>query len=61
MVRNRGGGGWPSGGPEEWGWVLVSGNYFAKKESVSTPLVFFASSVFLASMRLWRRTFLEGN
>ena len=35
--------------------------FFAKKESVSTPLVFFDSSVFLASLRLWRRTFLEGN
>ena len=35
--------------------------FFAKKESVSTPLVFFVSSVFLASLRLWRLTFLEGN
>ena len=35
--------------------------FFAKKESVSTLLVFFVSSVFLASLHLWRLTFLEGN
>ena len=59
MVRNRGGlAVWRAG-------RVVMGfgvwKFFAKKESVSTPLVFFVSSGFLASLRLWRRTFLEGN
>jgi hypothetical protein len=34
---------------------------FCKKESVPAGLVFFVSRGFPASLRLWRRMFLEGN